>query len=100
MVEVDVKVDGIGKKFLTGEMTLAGKLHITRKFNQTKAGSAPMKVAGQILSILETYPDVQQINLNFEGCSGVTEKQMDTVKTHVRMLAESYGFNALVSYNG
>lgn len=96
MFPMDVKVKGIGKKNIYANMSITGCLYITRVFKQSTAGSAPSKVAGQVLSIIDAYPRVHQINLDFSECTGITENQFKMIYRHMLMIRQKWGIHYLI----
>jgi len=78
------RISGISPKHLSGEINEDAELTITRKFEQSVSGSAPMKVAGQIISIIQAYPRAF-IVIDMKDAS-ITKSQLEVLKSHIKHL--------------
>lgn len=79
-----LRIPGISSAHLTGWVDQSGQVYICRKFVQRISGSAPMKVAGQIISIKSKYPRAKIIIDMSEA--EISDEQKETVKLHVGYL--------------
>lgn len=78
------RIPGVSSKHITGEIDENAELTITRKFEQSVSGSAPMKVAGQIISIIRAYPRAF-IVIDMKDAT-ITESQLEVLQSHIKHL--------------